>query len=223
MAKELKEMGFSEFGHNQNNGGLDTDEKPEDFNDIKIDLGQNQAEYGDKKLQMNGKGNQKAEGRHSVPSNDNINGEDNDQENFNQARLNQRADRCCNCIHIDYYQQYFDVTTQDVLQRLIFSLIPIKPKLEQAIGDNPEFYGPFWIYTTLIFLLAFAENLHNYIEVGYDEFEYDFKNFPPSLIVVYGVGFGAPLVLSLLMKWLSDVEMKFKEITCIYGYSFTSI
>lgn len=166
---------------------------------------------------------QRNEGRLSVPSNDGSSGVNNSRDNLPQGIAEQRANRCCNCLHVDYYQQYFDVTTQDVLQRVTFSLVPIKDKLSQAIGDNPDFYGPFWLYTSLIFLLAFAENLHNYIEVGYDKFEYDFQNFPPSFTIVYGIGFGAPLLISALMKYLSDVEMKFKVITCIYGYSFTSI
>ena len=30
-------------------------------------------------------------------------------------------------------------------------------------GKKPDMYGPFWIYTTLIFALAAAGNLYNYI------------------------------------------------------------
>jgi protein YIPF1/2 len=126
-------------------------------------------------------------------------------------------------LHLDYYQKYFDVSTQDVLQRLLFSLIPFSDKLLQAIGDTADLYGPFWIYTTLIFILAFAENMQNYLSVGSDEFQYDFANIPTSFFVVYGVGFGAPLGLSFLMKYMNDAELKFREITCIYGYSYTSI
>lgn len=208
MAQELQEMGFSGFGSNPNYGALDTNEKQADFNDIKINLGQNQPEYEYKKTEPS----DQEEQRMSVSSN-NSNESGNQQQQLTQAQIDQRANRCCNGLHPDYYQQYFDVTTQDVLQRITFSLVPMNNKLEQVIGENPDFYGPFWIYTTLIFLLAFAENLHNYIAVGYEEFEYDFKNFPPSFTIVYGIGFGAPLILCTIMKYLSDIEMKYKAVT----------
>jgi len=42
-------------------------------------------------------------------------------------------------------------------------------------------------------------------------------------MVLYSVGFGVPLCLSLLMKYMTSGELKFKIIACIYGYSFTSI
>mmetsp|Transcript_8127 Transcript_8127/g.9226 ORF Transcript_8127/g.9226 Transcript_8127/m.9226 type:complete len:92 (-) Transcript_8127:158-433(-) len=82
-------------------------------------------------------------------------------------------------------------------------------------------YGPFWIYTTLIFLLTFSENLHNYLLEGRENFESDFSNVPPSCFVIYGVGFGVPLALSFVMKLLTSDKLYFKEITCIYGYSFS--
>ena len=84
-------------------------------------------------------------------------------------------------------------------------------------------YGPFWIYTTMIFLLGFAENMHNYWILDDENFEYDFKSITKAITIVYTVGFGVPLVLSFIMKYVSETELKFKEVTCIYGYAFSSI
>ena len=46
--------------------------------------------------------------------------------------------------------------------RLAGSLMPIKPMLKNQLGSNPDLYGPFWIYMTVIFSLAISENIQNY-------------------------------------------------------------
>lgn len=219
MSQEFEEMGWNPNKNYRAMGG----QKEDDFNEIKINLGNKAASYEEKKTQPSDMEENKLEGRKSSASAGGNSGLDRSGEVLSPEESRRRANRCCNALHVDYYRSLFNVTTQEVLQRITFSLIPTSDKLLQAIGDSPDFYGPFWMYTTLIFLLAFAENLHNFINVGSDKFEYDFKNFPPSITFVYGIGFGAPLALSLLAKYLSETEMKFKEITCIYGYSFTSI
>jgi len=43
--------------------------------------------------------------------------------------------------------------------RLAGSLMPIKPMLKNQLGSNPDLYGPFWIYMTVIFSLAISENI----------------------------------------------------------------
>lgn len=72
---------------------------------------------------------------------------------------------------IGYYQSYFDVTTSQVCDRMLRALVPFRGKFyrdDDGSGlGNPEkadLYGPFWICTTLIFLLAAAGNFANYIE-----------------------------------------------------------
>lgn len=63
-----------------------------------------------------------------------------------------------------YYQHYFDVTTVQIRSRLFRALLPFtSSKFYHAEDPNPDFYGPFWITTTLIFLLAAAGNFANYI------------------------------------------------------------
>ena len=46
--------------------------------------------------------------------------------------------------------------------RLLGALMPFKPMLKNQLGHNPDLYGPFWIYMTIIFTLAIAENIQNY-------------------------------------------------------------
>lgn len=54
---------------------------------------------------------------------------------------------------IEYYQQFFNVDTSIVSERIISSMIPRRAPpsyLKQNIGLNPDLYGPFWIVTTLV-------------------------------------------------------------------------
>lgn len=222
MSQDTNEIDWNDYA-GPGYGAMDPNKQggDDEFRDIKISLGKHKSDEGQYSYN---KEDLKEEGMRKSDLSTGS-GSDNQKQKtkLTEEQLQKQAERCCNCLHLDYYEKYFDVTTQDVMQRVTFSLVPVGDKLAQAIGDKPDMYGPFWIYTTLLFLLAFSENLHNFIAVGYDEFQYDFKNVFPSFLTVYGVGFGVPLGLSFLMKYISDTELKFKEITCIYGYSFTSI
>lgn len=54
---------------------------------------------------------------------------------------------------IEYYQQFFDVDTTIVLERIINSMVPRRAPgnyLRQNIGKNPDLYGPFWVVVTLV-------------------------------------------------------------------------
>jgi hypothetical protein len=52
---------------------------------------------------------------------------------------------------------------------VLASFVPFYPLLKTKIGDKPDLYGPFWIYTTVIFLLAIVENINNYFDSETDE------------------------------------------------------
>lgn len=54
---------------------------------------------------------------------------------------------------LEYYQQFFNVDTLMVLERIANSMIPKRAPanyLKSVIGQNPDLYGPFWITTTLV-------------------------------------------------------------------------
>lgn len=227
MSQDTNDFDWDNYDGEKNYGAMGNagnQHDDNDFKNIKINLGSKSNSTGGQ-YDKNAKAEDLKydEMRKSNASTGDDSGTGKPKERLNDADLEQKANRCCNCLHVDYYQQYFDVTTHDVLQRLLFSLIPFNDKLVQVIGESPDMYGPFWLYTTLIFLLAFSENLHNYIRLGYDRFEYDFENVPHSFFTVYGVGFGVPLAISFTMKYIASTELKFREVTCIYGYSFSSI
>lgn len=68
--------------------------------------------------------------------------------------------------------------------------------------DKPDLYGPFWIYTTLIIILAISGNFSRYLQMGSDTFSYNFNFVPVAVVVVYSIGFGLPFALKVLMKFM---------------------
>jgi len=57
-------------------------------------------------------------------------------------------------------------------------MIPFNPKFFDISHKNPDLYGPFWIYTTLIFVIAASGSLTKYFNgASTDEL---FQNFIPT-------------------------------------------
>ena len=54
---------------------------------------------------------------------------------------------------IEYYQKYFDVHTNEVVERIISSVLPQKVSrnyFDERIKGKPDLYGPVWISVTLV-------------------------------------------------------------------------
>jgi len=63
---------------------------------------------------------------------------------------------------MEWLRQYFNIKTSDILKRVGFSLIPFYPNFFQITEGSPDIYGPFWIYTTLIFVIAAAGSMSSF-------------------------------------------------------------
>lgn len=112
--------------------------------------------------------------------------------------------RCCPCFTIDFFQQYFDVNTEEIRIRLLTSLVPFNKKFIEHYKPKPDLYGPFWIYTTLVILIAIAGNLSRYLEMGSEKFTYNYSFIPVAATVIYAMALGLPLALKLLMKFMGN-------------------
>ena len=133
-------------------------------------------------------------------------------------------ERCCPCLTLEFFQRYFDVTTEDIKKRLLTSLLPCSRSFYAMYKEKPDLYGPFWIYTTLVIVLAVAGNLSRLLQSGSAAFTYNFHFIPVAFAVIFGAGLGLPFALKLLMKFMGAAFFSgtFMEILGIYGYSFTS-
>ena len=68
---------------------------------------------------------------------------------------------------LNFIGQYFNVEVDDIKEKLISSLTPFNRNFHLKVENNPDLYGPFWIFTTLIFLISLAGNLSNLLEVKF--------------------------------------------------------
>jgi len=135
--------------------------------------------------------------------------------------------RCCPCLTIEFFQSYFDVTTLEIQNRLLASLIPFNKKFHTLYRGKPDLYGPFWIYTTLIIVLSISGNFSRYLQTTTSDsqkFTYNFNYIPIAATVIFSIGLGLPFGLKLLMRVLGSnfFSGTFIEILGIYAYSFTS-
>jgi len=120
------------------------------------------------------------------------------------------------------FGKYFDVELNDIKQKIKGSLIPFNKSFYQSIETNSDLYGPFWIFTTIIFLIALIGNISSYMHSeDKDKFVYDYNHVPHAIFIIYGFGFGAPFVLWLIMKFLFKIDIDLITNICIYGYSYT--
>ena len=81
-----------------------------------------------------------------------------------------------------FMHKYFEVKTSEVISRILHSFIPFNPKLYEISKNNPDFYGPFWIYSTLIFVLAASGALSKFLN-GQSTQAF-FQNFVPIATAV---------------------------------------
>ena len=117
------------------------------------------------------------------------------------------------------------MNTEEIKDRLVCSLIPFNKKFFTLYKEKPDLYGPFWIYTTLIVILAIAGNFHRALLLPAGEkFKYNFNYVPIAATVIYGIGFGLPFALKIIMKFMGAgfFASSFIEVVGIYGYSFSS-
>jgi hypothetical protein len=133
---------------------------------------------------------------------------------------------------LEYYQQFFDVDTKDVVERIIASVTPKRDNtLKYHLREKPDLYGPFWISVTLIFTIAISGNVANYLQhvnIQY-HWKYDFHLVSYAATAIYVYVLLVPFALWALLKWSSDINdleglesgttPGALELICIYGYS----
>jgi len=121
--------------------------------------------------------------------------------------------------NLSFLQAYFDIDTEDIKNRLISSLNPLNSNFIQLINNKPDLYGPFWIYTTIIFIIAASGSFSKYLQ-GANDADYFQEFVPTAAYVIYGVGFCLPFIIFILMYFFGS-QINFMIILCIYAYSFT--
>jgi hypothetical protein len=115
-----------------------------------------------------------------------------------------------------FIRPYFKVTYNDIKIRIKSSFMPINNDFLKIAVDYPDLYGPFWIYTTLIYVIAAGGALSYYFTNSANNY---FQMFVPVAgSILYSFGFGFPFALWLCMK-IFKLDMKYVSLICLYGYS----
>eukprot|EP00301_Raphidiophrys_heterophryoidea_P011761 c17953_g1_i1.p1 GENE.c17953_g1_i1~~c17953_g1_i1.p1 ORF type:complete len:321 (+),score=50.02 c17953_g1_i1:65-1027(+) len=119
------------------------------------------------------------------------------------------------------YRPYFDVTTKEVKYRLTSSIYT-RFRWDDIVADKPDLYGPFWIATTLVFVLSVMGNAANALSFeptpAQPKFTYDYSKVSLATMLVYGYVFGLPAVFWAVMKWF-EAKVQITCLWCNFGYA----
>jgi hypothetical protein len=105
-------------------------------------------------------------------------------------------------------------------------LFPPRPlhHFTAAFQARPDLYGPFWITTTLIFLIGMSSNLASWLAfVKTTEkpvWQYDFTLVTLSTTLIYGYALVLPVAVWFLFKYW-QIPIALLSLLCLYGYSMT--
>lgn len=103
---------------------------------------------------------QRIEGNASIENENNKNNnEENNKTNPSSGFINWIIAR------LNFVGKYFNVEIDDIKDKFIFSLIPLKKGFNEVVENSPDLYGPFWLYTTLIFIVGVTSNISGYLNV----------------------------------------------------------
>ncbi|KAL8381235.1 hypothetical protein RB595_005489 [Gaeumannomyces hyphopodioides] len=119
---------------------------------------------------------------------------------------------------IQFYQQFFDVDTSAVLSRCWAALYP-RANFLDVLEGNPDLYGPFWIATTVVFILFLGGTISQYLAVkGTSPFAYDFTLLSAAGLI-YGYTLAIPVILFLALRYFGSESANLLECWALYGYS----
>jgi hypothetical protein len=125
------------------------------------------------------------------------------------------------------YRYLFNVDDMELFERLRKSIIPFSvfpwpPNFLETVRLNPDLYGPFWITTTVVFLMAAAGNFGAFLSEALwgdpNSYHPDFSYVSFSAFAVYGYNTIVPVVLWLVCKFLK-INLSLLDCLCIYGYA----
>ncbi|RMY66559.1 hypothetical protein D0863_08346 [Hortaea werneckii] len=120
---------------------------------------------------------------------------------------------------IAFYQQFFDIDTNQLLHRCKSTLYPRQNFLDVLEG-NPDLYGPFWIATTVVVILFLTGTISSYLaSQGKGHFVYDFGLLSGAAGLIYGYTLFVPMGLWGTLKWFGSESANLMECWALYGYS----
>lgn len=133
----------------------------------------------------------------------------------NSSNINNQQETSSSIFSINYYKHFFNVTTEDVVKRIIMA---INPSNSTFISDAnpPDLYGPIWISVTSPFMMLIFGNITAWSDKG-SKWQFNFYNFFVSFILTISFVFGAPFAYAFSTKLLNPPSSI--QLICLFGYS----
>lgn len=123
---------------------------------------------------------------------------------------------------VSSYSPYFNVDTDVVFDRIMCSVSPYHGNFAGKIDANPDLYGPVWISTTLVFILAAFGNCATYLmkkkadpSVSWN-FDVSYVNW--AACVVYAYLAIVPAAFYFLLQYFGS-NASIIRLWCMWGYS----
>jgi len=105
------------------------------------------------------------------------------------------------------------------MRRCTSALYPRSPFLD-ILDGNPDLYGPFWIATTVVFILFITGTISQYLAENHDiHFAYNFKLLSGAAGLIYGYTGFVPIGLWALLRWFGAESATLVECWALYGYA----
>ncbi|KAG0314958.1 hypothetical protein BGZ99_007758 [Dissophora globulifera] len=122
---------------------------------------------------------------------------------------------------VGYYAKFFDVDTSQVLERCFASVVP-KDNFLDVMGGSPDLYGPFWIATTVIFVLFVTSSIVDSINAYMNGtvYVYDIFQLTFAFGTIYAYAFVVPLMVWGATKYFG-CQPDLLEMLALYGYALT--
>jgi hypothetical protein len=117
------------------------------------------------------------------------------------------------------------LTFEQIIKRCTTTLWPFTPSYHTIhTSPTPDFYGPFWTLTTLIFSLfvfsSFTASLIAYLSPDSTLDAYDFSKLSWAVTVVYSYGLGLPALVWIALRYwgVGSDEWPLIEALSAWGY-----
>ena len=110
-----------------------------------------------------------------------------------------------------------------MLRRCWAALYPRAPFLD-VLDGNPDLYGPFWIATTVVFILFLAGSINARWgrlsgDPGADGGGFDWALLSGSAGLIYAYTGLVPVALWAVLRWFGSESANLLECWCLYGYA----
>jgi hypothetical protein len=103
--------------------------------------------------------------------------------------------------------------------------VPLSDKFFEKLNHNPDLYGPTWISSTVVFMLAATGNFADWIDFASKNgmqssyaWTYDFTKMTFGATIVYGYTMLIPLLVYLALRY-AGARTTLVDLLCLYGYS----